>query len=142
MRVCCKCGEEIFPGQEAKGRGKTMRHGRPGCSRAKLRLTGPVERLISSRVEKSLTEIRRCWNSCGFEGSTIYPGDEYIRELWRVPCGEYWEKKTKLEVRFFHYPQCPLPDFDEDECCGSGEISQTRKKSGIRSCQAPLRRAA
>ncbi len=81
MRVCCKCGEEIFSGQSSRGSGKYSRHFKPDCQNAKavpvetppplppegvmLRPLGPTARMVSSRFAVSEKE-RQC-HTCAEE---------------------------------------------------------------------------
>lgn len=78
MKVCCKCNEEIYPGQLYKGSGKQKRHFKPDCGHAQsvsagelaplppegavLRPLGATERMLGSRV--ALSEKERECHTC------------------------------------------------------------------------------
>jgi hypothetical protein len=141
VKVCCKCGEEIFPGQEFKGSGKRKRHFKPECGLAKARVADELLPVwgkdndffypqLSERVLGSRLAVARQYCYCYFcehdvvdyesdddnhDRSLIFPGEQCIREVWLVPVGEYWERRRTLEVRFFHHPHCPLPFDDPDK---------------------------
>lgn len=78
MRVCCKCGEEIFPGQQSKGSGKRARHFKPCCRKAKaihsevaaphpyegLSSLGPAERMVSAWCSIAVSRVERQCHAC------------------------------------------------------------------------------
>lgn len=155
--LCCKCGGCIYPGQSYSSVKNGKIHLSPECEKAKAvsvpAPTVPEEeakfrsnylpRKLGSRVGRSKIE-RECYHihsadiSVDHHLSFIYPGEEYLREVWLMPVGEPWEKKTRIEVRFSHYPQCPYDDGYKN--MGAGVVVQMRKKSGSKN--SSLKKAA
>ena len=155
VHTCYACGEGIYPGQEYKRSGKNKLHKNPDCAHARAVCGRPLivseggtrfysnsrPRLIASRVCKSQI-IRTCIYCENYDQSLIFPGDEYVREVWRLNIGEIWESTSCIMVRFRHFPDCPFPFDDYDEDFDSGSVIVMKKKANLRASGAPLRRAA
>lgn len=121
---CAHCGQDILPGQEYRRFGRKKIHVRPDCSKAAAEVDygvteapseenwrsvlsdGPKTRLLWScrHVARKYYDCWRCAGTfrVGHEWrSTIYPGDEYVREVYATPTG--------LRVYRSH-TECPWPD--------------------------------
>ena len=153
FKLCQKCGQEIFPGQKYGGSGKNKYHQKPKCDHAKAVAGKPPlvsegatkfhsrspSRILGSSIRRS-REHRTC-NACdSYALSIICPGDEYIREVWKLSLGDYWENKFMIWVRFTHYPECPIPFDEPGEGAGSAEVVVMKKRSAAPASQ--LRKAA
>lgn len=154
--ICCKCGEFIYPGQDFKRSGEKKTHRSPACERAKVQVASEpaplpgdgarvhghaLPRLISSRVARSEVD-RHCYYCDGYMESWIFAGEEYVREVWVVPVGEFWEGRTRIDVRFRHSPECPMPFDDPEEGRGQAKVFEMKKKTKPASVRSHLRRAA
>lgn len=153
MHFCIRCGNLIYPGQKSRRVARGRYHLLPDCEHAKAMSapaplvwedevrfhTSHYPRLLGNRISTSEVD-RRCYYCEGYEESYIFSGEEYERETWLVPVGEYWERRTAIEIRFKHFPSCPLPFDDFDEDYGRCELVLMKKKHSR--APAPLRRAA
>lgn len=126
---CGVCENFILPGQSyaVSGRGKI--HKSPCCEKAGTVTTSyqdkggmkhALPRMLWSSVHKS-REDRLCWDCnrnpdiSDDNSDWIFEGEQYMREVWVVQAGEFWEKRTRIEVRCKHYPECPLPNDPDDD---------------------------
>lgn len=160
--TCDCCFQGIYPGQEFRRSGKKKFHIKPTCHSAKVHSEpapfvweGEVKFFSNSRFKFLGSSVRRsredrvcdyCPRWCKDEGlyemqSCIYAGQEYLRRVYRVQVGEYWERKYRIWVKFEHYPQCPIP-FDDPDKESSKTENLLEMKERPKAGKRPLRRAA
>jgi hypothetical protein len=143
FEFCALCGGQIMFGQTHRRFAKYYKlHWRPSCEDAKVVVpdhpiivptdeevkwySRHLPRLLGSEIRRT-REDRNCYycpKQCS--GSDfpfpIYSGDEYVREAWVVMAGEFWEGRTRIEIRCRHYPECPWPHKDPPEEKGGGRV--------------------
>jgi hypothetical protein len=142
---CCACNNDILPGQSYEGDSGKKKHLKPNCLSAGVVLATEPEplpgtvrgydrslpRMIGSSVRRSNID-RRC-NYCTNEiESWIFAGEEYIREVWLLQVGEFWENRRLIYVRIRHSPECPIPFDEPEECNNVIQMPQRGKKTKVR----------